>query len=211
MKRGLLLLCLLLSSFGSVFAQDKMQISLYPYMLSDVGQVSALNINYPVHKQWNVYGGIKFLHNLGDLPDSRGYLLHHRFHADNRFQHIGYSAGVQYALPDFTKYLKLFAYYDFTYFHTGTAAHQHEYIEQLPDLVSTVYVVVVRRYHFNNVNSFEQNVGVGFTSKIAGPVYLISRGGIGVNFISHLPKAHFPSGSVAQISLQLGVGFGISL
>jgi hypothetical protein len=126
-------------------------------------------------------GGLNYLVNR-PITDNRGFAFRHRFYAVKTYQAIGVQLGIRrnIILPD--------AAIEPYFFYTLQTTHApirtlSQYID-----TTTIYMpnpqiiqVIESRYttYPKSVWSFENIIGLGFTTKIHGPFYLNAAAGIG--------------------------------
>lgn len=202
---------IMLAWSSPAYAQlDKWSVAFSPIVIAHTGRSYGLSVQYDVTKKIRVYLGGKFHQNLLMDPVFNSRKFRYRFHANSLGQHIGCSLGANYFFNWKYSVLKPYAYYDFTYYRMDTRSLVFQTIDSSVNGTSTkLHVVTPLKYY--NLNTFENNIGLGFECPLTKWLSLNMRGGVGANFISNLPKSQYAGGKHTELSLQYLLAFQFNL
>lgn len=199
---------IILAFSGPGYAQlRKCSIMLSPIVIAHTGRSYGLSVQYDMSEKFRMYLGGKFHQNLLIDPVFNSQKFRYRFHANSLAQHFGISLGANYFFNWKYSVLKPYAYYDITYYRMDTRSLIFTPIDSGGG--SVIHMVTPLKYY--NLNTFENNIGLGFECPLTKWLSINTRGGIGVNIISNLPRSEYASGSHTELSLQYLLGFQFNL
>lgn len=189
----------------SLYAQDstsEFQLTLYPYMNSDLGTSYSLAGQYRLSSNAFINFGIKYHQNKIETIKLDNEKLHHRFYAPETINHIGLSVGIRYDIKWQHDFVQPFLYYNLAFFSMDTRT------QYLPNDSSdnTGQPVPLITIGYKNLVTLENGIGVGVSSRIYKQLFLVVRGGVSGNLILNLPRSEYKNGYTINPSLQYAVG-----
>lgn len=200
------ILLLKVTSDHVVAQESKISMTVNPIVIAHVGRSYGINFQYDISNKLRVYLGAKYHQNLLVDPVLNSQIFRYRFRANNDFQHIGYSIGGSYFMNWKHSIIKPYIYYDLTYFNMDTRTLVFSKVDTAVNTNITQLLKVTPK-KYNDLHSFENNIGVGLVCPLTQWLSINTRGGIGTNVISNLPTNEYKNGTHTELSLQYTLGF----